>query len=205
MNSQRNVICLPGGNSRHLQVGNLFAAGSRQSEVSSQQSGYINKWPFAYGLSRDCSLNFSQLNLVFCGPFATAIRLQTTDTINLSRKSFRKLTDCPHNRYWGIWIWIWGSWAPEKGASAGGKSRVASTGKANAIIHSYHRRSRLAFNMFVDIQLERFPSSLTIAASADGPRGGFEYIVLFKGWSLPKRIEMEMRIIKINIFEFIEI
>jgi len=59
--------------------------------------------------------------------------------------------------------------------------------------------------MFVDIQLERFPSSLTIAASADGPRGGFEYIVLFKGWSLPKRIEMEMRIIKINIFEFIEI
>jgi len=58
--------------------------------------------------------------------------------------------------------------------------------------------------MFVDIQLERFPSSLTIAASADGPRGGFEYSVLFKGWSLPKRIEMEMRIIKIIIFEFIE-
>jgi len=59
--------------------------------------------------------------------------------------------------------------------------------------------------MFVDIQLERFPSSLTIAASADGPKGGFEYIVLFKDWSLPKRMKMEMKIVKITIFEFIEI
>jgi len=59
--------------------------------------------------------------------------------------------------------------------------------------------------MFVDIQLERFPSSLTIAASADGPRGGFEYIVLFKDWSLSKKMEMKRRIIQINILEFIEI
>jgi len=49
---------IPGGSRRHLQL--------------VCQSGYINKWPFGYGLSRDCSLNFPQLKLVFCEQFAAA-------------------------------------------------------------------------------------------------------------------------------------